>query len=418
MKIGYACLAVGVKDTNYRTCIMKNATDERLTELISHNLCSLENIIDYNIKNDIKLFRVTSDLIPFGSSSVNTLNWSDMFKEQFKKIAEKIKNNNMRISMHPGQYTVLNSPKEDVVKRAIEDLEYHTKVLENLGVGQDGKIILHIGGVYGDKESAIKKFIETYAGLDKTIKRHLVIENDDKSYTLEDVLSISKQTGIPVVFDNLHHNINSYEKEKSDRYWIEECKSTWKEEDGDQKIHYSQQDKEKRRGSHSKTIDSKEFYEFYKSLKRDDIDIMLEVKDKNLSAIKCINLITKDKNIKKLELEWSKYKYKILENSHKSYLSIRTLLKEKSNYPVLDFYQLIEDALQMESNKGNELNAINHIWGYFKDITTEKERKSFKKKLENFENDKVTLVSIKNILLKLAIKYDQNYLIQSYYFYI
>ena len=418
MKIGYACLAVGVKDTNYRTCIMKNATDERLTELISHNLCSLENIIDYNIKNDIKLFRVTSDLIPFGSSSVNTLNWSDMFKEQFKKIAEKIKNNNMRISMHPGQYTVLNSPKEDVVKRAIEDLEYHTKVLENLGVGQNGKIILHIGGVYGDKESAIKQFIETYEGLDKTIKRHLVIENDDKSYTLEDVLSISKQTGIPVVFDNLHHNINSYEKEKSDRYWIEECKSTWKEEDGDQKIHYSQQDKEKRRGSHSKTIDSKEFYEFYKSLKRDDIDIMLEVKDKNLSAIKCINLITKDKNIKKLELEWSKYKYKILENSHKSYLSIRTLLKEKSNYPVLDFYQLIEDALQMESNKGNELNAINHIWGYFKDITTEKERKSFKKKLENFENDKVTLVSIKNILLKLAIKYDQNYLIQSYYFYI
>lgn len=418
MKIGYACLTVGVKDTNYRTCIMKNATDERLTELISHNLCSLERIIDYNIKNDIKLFRITSDLIPFGSSEINTLDWSNMFKEEFNKISEKIKMSNMRISMHPGQYTVLNSPREDVVKRAIEDLEYHTKVLKSLGVGQSGKIILHIGGVYGDKESAIKKFIENYEKLDEEIKKHLVIENDDKSYTVEDVLSISKQTGIPVVFDNLHHDINSYEKDKSESYWINECKDTWNDQDGDQKIHYSQQDQEKRKGSHSKTIDSKEFYEFYKSLKRDDIDVMLEVKDKNVSAIKCINLITQDKNIKRLELEWSKYKYKILENSHKSYLEIRTLLKDKSNYPVEEFYSIIERALQTESNKGSEMNAIMHVWGYFKERVTDKERTSFKKKMDSFENDKATLVSIKNILLKLALKYDENYLIESYYFYI
>ena len=418
MKIGYACLTVGVKDTNYRTCIMKNATDERLTELISHNLCSLERIIDYNIKNDIKLFRITSDLIPFGSSEINTLDWSNMFKEEFNKISEKIKMSNMRISMHPGQYTVLNSPREDVVKRAIEDLEYHTKVLKSLGVGQSGKIILHIGGVYGDKESAIKKFIENYEKLDEEIKKHLVIENDDKSYTVEDVLSISKQTGIPVVFDNLHHDINSYEKDKSESYWINECKDTWNDQDGDQKIHYSQQDQEKRKGSHSKTICSKEFYEFYKSLKRDDIDVMLEVKDKNVSAIKCINLITQDKNIKRLELEWSKYKYKILENSHKSYLEIRTLLKDKSNYPVEEFYSIIERALQTESNKGSEMNAIMHVWGYFKERVTDKERISFKKKMDSFENDKATLVSIKNILLKLALKYDENYLIESYYFYI
>ena len=123
MKIGYACLTVAVADTNYKTCTIKNANYERLAELISHNLYSLENMIDYNIKNDIKLFRITSGLIPFGSNEVNDLDWRDMFKNQFKIIAEKIKKSKMRISMHAGHYTVLNSDKQDFIKSTIMDLE-------------------------------------------------------------------------------------------------------------------------------------------------------------------------------------------------------------------------------------------------------------------------------------------------------
>ena len=95
MKIGYACIAIGVADTNYKTCTIKNANYERLAQLISHNLYSLENLIDYNIKNNIKLFRITSELIPFGSNEVNDLDWEDMFKEQFSVIAEKIKTSKM-----------------------------------------------------------------------------------------------------------------------------------------------------------------------------------------------------------------------------------------------------------------------------------------------------------------------------------
>lgn len=418
MKIGYASIAVGVTNTKYKTCIIKNATPERLTKLISHNLYSLENLIDYNIKNDIKMFRITSDLIPFGSSPINDLQWDQIFKDRFEKIGDKIKNSGIRISMHPGQYTVLNSPREDVVHRAIDDLKYHLRVLKSLGVGQSSKIILHVGGVYGDKSSAIKKFINNYEKLDCSIKKHLVIENDDKSYTVEDVLSISKQINIPVVFDNLHHHINSYDKEKSDSYWINECKNTWKKEDGEQKIHYSQQDIEKRIGSHSKTIYSKEFCEFYKRLQRTNIDIMLEVKDKNISAIKCQNLITQDAVIKKLEIEWARYKYKVLENDHKAYLDIRELLKDKSKYPVLEFYRIIENALYIECNQGSEMNALMHVWGYFKHLTTEKEKLSFLKKIEGFEREKVSLKSLKNALLKLALKYEEEYIINSYYFYI
>ena len=117
MKIGYACLVIGVKNTNFRSVTMKNASEEKLLEIIEHNLKSLNNIIDYNIENSIKLLRITSDLIPFGSSPVNTLNWWEIFSSQFKSIGEKIRSSDMRVSMHPGEYTVLNSSMSLILQR-------------------------------------------------------------------------------------------------------------------------------------------------------------------------------------------------------------------------------------------------------------------------------------------------------------
>lgn len=132
--------------------------EAKLLDLISHNLNSLQNIIHYNIKNNIKLFRISFDLIPFGSNDVNKLPWWDIFSVQFLKLGEKIRNNGMRVSMHPGQYTVLNSPNVEVVKRAIADLNYHAKVLDSLCVPSEHKIVLHVGGIYNEKERAIERF--------------------------------------------------------------------------------------------------------------------------------------------------------------------------------------------------------------------------------------------------------------------
>ena len=291
MRIGYACLTVGVPATDQKSCRMKNATEARLKELISHNIKSLENIIDYNIINNIKLFRISSGLIPFGSSPVNVLPWWDIFAPKLSNIGEKIKNSGMRVSMHPGQYTVLNSPNDAVVNRATEDLNYHARVLDSLGVGTENKIILHIGGIYYNKQQGITRFIANYNYLDDSVKRRLVIENDDKSYNICDVLEIGTMLKIPVVFDNLHNEINSCDKEKSDAYWINECQKTWQKKDGKQKIHYSQQDYAKKPGSHSGFIRIAEFQEFCAKLGKKDIDIMLEVKDKNCSAVKCISCL-------------------------------------------------------------------------------------------------------------------------------
>jgi UV DNA damage endonuclease len=416
MRIGYACLTVGVQGTNLRRCNIKNASEDNLLNIIEHNLNSLNNVINYNIENNIKLFRVSSDLIPFGSSKVNNIPWWDIFSTKLSQIGEKIKSTNMRVSMHPGQYTVLNSPKEEVVLRAIEDLNYHNRVMDSLGLGKENKIILHIGGVYDNKQKAIKNFILNFQLLSKDVKERLVIENDDKSYNIEEVLKIGQVLNIPVVFDNLHNQVLPCASSKDEYYWINQCKKTWKKEDGTQKIHYSQQNEKNRKGAHSNTIYIEEFMKFVEKLD-DDLDIMLEVKDKNLSVIKCINSLSHNEEIKNLELEWSKYKYNVLERSNLNYNKIRKLLKNKKTYPVVEFYRLIEESLSIEEDIGNSINAMLHIWGYFKNKSTKFEKNKFIELIERYKKGKSSKKAIKKFLWKMVVKYNDSYLLKSYYFY-
>ncbi|MEL7660767.1 MULTISPECIES: UV DNA damage repair endonuclease UvsE [Acetobacterium] len=416
MRIGYACLTVGVLNTELKTCLLKNASEEKLTELIKHNLNALEKMIDYNIENQIELFRISSSLIPFGSNPVNRIVWWEVFEKQFKKISKKIAKSGMRVSMHPGQYTVLNSADENIVANAIADLDYHACVMDSLGLGPENKIILHVGGIYNDKKQAIKRFLKNYQRLSETVKKRLVIENDDKSYTISDVLIIGKALDIPVIFDNLHHQVNPCDEKQPDTYWIDICKTTWKSQDGKQKIHYSQQHPDKKPGSHSKTIGINEFMAFHQELDGRDLDIMLEVKDKNLSAMKCINCITTKKEINRLEHEWSKYKYAVLERSPLDYLEIRKLLNNKDSYPCMEFYNLIEASFQKETTMGNSINVAQHIWGYFRTIALPSEKKYFLKLLDQYEKGEASIKKVKKNLWKMTVKYEQTYLLDSYYY--
>jgi UV DNA damage endonuclease len=288
MAIGYACITVEVPGTGLSRCILKNASEDRIRTLTAANLAALDAMLDYNISNNIKLFRISSDIIPFGSHPVNQVRWWEEYKGVLWQLGRKIKEAQLRVSMHPGQYTVLNSPDSKVVQRAIDDLEYHERFLTALGMEENCKLVLHIGGVYGDKNKAMKVFIDNYSVLPKNIKKRLIIENDDKNYNIEDVLNISQISGAPVVFDNLHHKLNPPKTAMSDKEWIKKAGSTWLKRDGIQKIHYSQQKEGGTPGSHSDTIYLPEFLIYYSELPDSEIDIMLEVKDKNMSAVKCI----------------------------------------------------------------------------------------------------------------------------------
>ncbi|MDD3571637.1 MAG: hypothetical protein PHP07_01640, partial [Eubacteriales bacterium] len=138
--------------SNLKTTILKHATQERLYALIGLNLAALEVLLDYNIKNGIRLFRISSDLIPFGSSAAKSLPWRTHFAEALGQIGGKIRSSGMRVSMHPGQYTVLNALDPEVAKSAVLDLDYHCQVLDAMGLGPEHKLILHLGGAYGDSD--------------------------------------------------------------------------------------------------------------------------------------------------------------------------------------------------------------------------------------------------------------------------
>ncbi len=415
-RIGYACQNLDISSNAYKTIRVANFNDVKVREIIKHNLRVLEETIDYNIENGIRLFRVTSSLIPFASNKkIMKLDWQNEFKNEFRRIKEKILNNDIRISMHPGQYVVLNSPNENTVSRSIEELNYHLQVIQSLGGNKTSKMIIHIGGVFKDKTKSIHRFIDIVNNrLTADIKEHLVIENDDKLYNIEDVLYISSMTRLPVVFDNLHNEINQGPSKYDNRTILNKVQSTWKKEDGRLKIHYSQQAENKRIGAHTYTIEASKFLEFFNPLKDLEFDIMLEVKDKNRSAVK-INLLLNN-IIKDAEKEWSRYKYLVLGKSSNSYLQIRDILKDKKNFSAINFYNIIDGALKEKENKDSEINALQHAWGYLKNESTKKEKATFLTEVEKYKNSGITLQKVKKSLFKMVSKYNIGYLLKSYYF--
>ena len=415
MSLGYACKTFGIPFTNERTCIQKFASKEKLLKIIEWNINSLNNIIEYNYLNNIKLFRISSGFIPFGSSSVNKIEWWNEFESLFKMIAEKIKEYDIRISTHPGQYTILNSPNKTVVERAIEDLWYHNKLLDCLGGNQSNKIILHVGGVYGDKELSKKRFIETFENLEEKYKKRIIIENDDKLFNINDCLELGKKLNIPVVFDILHNEINPSQQGKEINFWINECNGLWKDNDGKQKIHYAEQAKNKRTGSHSNNIKINNFMNFYNNLGNKNIDIMLEVKDKNISANKCNNCLFYNNDTIKIKIEWERYKYSIWERSNDDYKRLENLIEKNGIFCCLDFYNEIEKILEYNISKRYSLIVAHNIWQKIRTTATEEE-KIFMRYFDNYKKGKCSINPIKNLFWKIAIKYKLFYLLSSYYF--
>lgn len=415
MNIGYASKTLALPAAQMKSITAKRATEETLVSAIRHNLQALDVTLDYCAENKIHLFRISSDVIPFGSSPVNQLNWAVDFAQQLKALGEKARANSIRLSMHPGQYTVLNSPNSDVVQRAIDDLLYHARFLDALELETNAKIVLHVGGLYDDRDLAMTRFVERFKNLDSSVKRRLVLENDDRLFTAEDVLSLSYSCGVPMVFDVLHHALNRSSL-KSAQDFIAEATQTWQEADGRQKIHYSQQAFGKRPGSHSDTISLAPFLEFLDKLGETKPDIMLEVKDKNISAVKCITALNPEKKITDLEREWARYKYLVLEHDQAVYQQIRSLLNDKKVYPVLEFYQCVERSLAKPFTLGSARNALQHVWGYVSDKVTLSERRSFERLMERFEQGDTPLASVKKRLSVLAARYNQDYLTSSYYF--
>ena len=238
-RLGYACINMNLsnskpKVTTNRTMIKRTFTDKGLpyaSELALQNCKDLLIILKWNNDNGINFFRLSSDLMPWASEyDITTLPHYTEISNTLKECGKYASDNDIRITSHPGPFNVLTSPHPHVVDNCIKDLTIHGQVFDMMGLSRTpyNKINIHIGGAYGDKVSAMKRFCTNFHRLPNSVKSRLTVENDDKAsmYSVVDLYEgVYKVIGIPIVFDYHHHRFCTGGLSEEDA--LEVAISTW-----------------------------------------------------------------------------------------------------------------------------------------------------------------------------------------------
>jgi UV DNA damage endonuclease len=273
---------------------------------LRHSLEMLAPVLDHLERQDIRMYRLSASIAPY-------VTHPDLpqFHRQVAECAEELaafgsraREMGLRLSTHPGQYIVLNSEDPAVVDSAIRDLEVQAQLLDAMGAGEEAVVVLHVGGGAGGREAGMARFARGFERLSERARARLVIENDDRTYALTDVLGLHRQLGVRVVWDILHHHCNDPEA-IPDSEALRLALATWPE-DQVPKIHYStpktaMEEKTKKVGrrverswvlpqlrAHADMIDPIAFEHFVRETAAGarDFDVMLEAKAKDLALVR------------------------------------------------------------------------------------------------------------------------------------
>lgn len=291
MKIGYPCVNETLPCSAARTFRLASYSAERVVEAVAANLACLRQILEWNVTHGLLFFRMGSNIVPFGSHEVNTFPWQTHFKSEFQALGAYIRAHDMRISFHPDQFVVLNSPDPGIVRRSVAELVYQGSLLDLMELDSTAKLQIHAGGAYGDKGAALARWVDTFHQLvPGAVKSRLVVENDDRLYSLRECLSLHDETGVPILFDNFHHECLNYGEPMREALRL--AAATWHPtRDGVLMMDYSSQALGERKGKHTDTLVPERFLEFLDDLDGLDVDMMLEIKDKEASAVAAVQLL-------------------------------------------------------------------------------------------------------------------------------
>ncbi|MGH7938565.1 MAG: UV DNA damage repair endonuclease UvsE, partial [Chthoniobacterales bacterium] len=201
LRLGFAVKVLGAEDLK--------SNDARRWQQSPHLRVSLEylqRILDYLAAQNIRMYRMSSDIAPYVTHPE-----MPQFHRQIRECARELRalgrrarELDLRLSFHPSQFIVLNSPDPVLVQKSIADLAAQTEMLDRMELGPEAVVIVHAGGTYGDVKSGRERWIATYRKLPAAIRRRLVLENDDSRYSAGDVLKIHRATGVPLIFDHQH----------------------------------------------------------------------------------------------------------------------------------------------------------------------------------------------------------------------
>ena len=306
MRIGYACINMqlsypqkwggqerGVKPITTGRSMIRRTFDAKgldyASEVTLNNVRDLDKIIDWNILNGYDFFRITSGLAPWKSEYM----WDDLkdiddIRMWLHSAGVKAKTHNIRITSHPGPFNVLTSPHEHVVKNCIGDLTDHGDVFDMMNLSRTpyNKINIHLGGAYGDKESAMDRFCKNFEKLPESVQTRLTVENDDKAsmYSVKELYNgIYKRIGVPIVFDYHHHRFCS--GSLSEQEALELAMSTWPQEIIPV-VHYSESRSIEQEDDKIKPQAHSDYVYDYIDTYGNVVDIMIEAKHKELAVQK------------------------------------------------------------------------------------------------------------------------------------
>lgn len=277
IRLGYPCENLTLGATTNRTLRLASLAEERILAKVEANLKDLERILLWNRQNGFHLFRIGQHLIPLASHPLFPYPWEKVHAEELARLGALARSLGQRLSMHPGQYVNPGSPSPKVVEASLAELRYSARLLSLLGA-EEGVLVLHLGGAYGDKERAAQRVWENLKG-EREVLRYLALENDERLWSLEEVLPVSERLGVPVVLDTLHHALNP------GRLSLEEALrlslSTWRTRP---KVHLASQDPTRRPGAHAALVTKEDFQRLLQALPA-PLDLMVEAKAKERAAL-------------------------------------------------------------------------------------------------------------------------------------
>ncbi len=303
MRFGFAVKVLGaggLKDSDAR----RYQSNPHLKVSIEY----LHAIFEYLDKNDLRMYRMSSGLAPYVTHP-DLPQFHKQFEEAKDELAELgavARRMNLRLSLHPSQYIVLNAADEEIARKSIADLVAQADILDGMGLDANAVVITHVGGVYGDKATSMQRWVERYKALPEHARARLILENDDVSYTAREVLWIHEQCGVRIVFDNLHHLVNHEPDSGGIAELMRAALATWPENQTP-KIHYSSprteaMDEPRKTGKaakmsnygaapdlrlHADYVNPFEFAYFVDTVHAGrDFDVMIEAKAKDLAALK------------------------------------------------------------------------------------------------------------------------------------
>lgn len=294
LRLGLCCINTQLRKGKVpvfcsRTCIRKNFTVEKAKELASKNVKDIIPLIEWNKNNNIHCLRLSSDMFPHFTDTETEKYTIDFAKDDLKAAGDLANSLGHRIVMHPGQYNQVGAKSINVFEKTVDDLSHHADILDSMGINENGVMIVHGGGTYGDKEATTRRWIEQYDDLPRKVKNRLVLENCERQYSTRDCLNISEECGIPVVFDFHHYDCYSKIHDEVEQEDISDLSSEIIETWGSKRtlMHVSEQGSG-RIGHHSDYIqkipeDLLDILELNPSL---NIDLEVEAKMKELAIEK------------------------------------------------------------------------------------------------------------------------------------